>query len=107
MTIPKGRSYSDYVSLEGFQISPWDESTRMVVRITNTAGLRMDCEFVPSHGLNAPLYCAESDVLEMMKSAPSITLSNGRLKADILVNADDTFILEVLTVDTDGKQVYP
>ena len=95
------------MSLEGFQITPWDESTRMVVRIQDSRGQRIDCEFIPSHGLNAPLYCAESEAMEMLGSAPSITLSNGRLKADILTNAEDSFTLEVLTVDTNGKQVYP
>lgn len=107
MTIPQGAHQSAIVDVSRLALEPWDESTKAVVRITDNQGMSQDCEFTPAHGLNAPLVCSDTDIVDTLGSAPSISLIQGKMKAELLTNALTDVTFQILTIDTDGKQVYP
>lgn len=106
-TIPQGSHISREMEVPQDVKMTWDESTKAVIRITDNQGMSHDCEFTPAQGLNAPLVCTEKDIVELLGSAPSISLINGKVKMELLTNAHTNLTFEVLHIDTNGKQVFP
>lgn len=107
LTISEGRHISEEVPTMERLGTTWDESTKAVIRIEDAHGTTHDYEFIPTQGLNAPLVCADKEVVEWLGSAPYISKRNGAVTMELLTNTRTDLTFTVLSVDTDGKQVYP